>query len=288
MGVGQAPRGLHEKQFHTRHLGGYLVHIAAQDGRQIRIHHCGVTPANKLHHRAGAVRGAHLGEAHLTRQLGGRLFVCGVAVTVHEDHRHAAQAPRKCSLQLGAQMGKIQSLHHLTVGAHAFMRFDDLLVQQLGQHNVAVKQTRAVLVGNAQGIAKALCGDQQGGLAFALQQRIGGHRRAHLHAGHLVGRNDLTGLQAQQVANARHGRVFVVLGVVRQQLVGHQAGVGALGHDVRESAATVNPELPFVRGRCRLHARILTSAALCHGTHCVRYSQGLHLSHIPPRSFHAT
>ena len=105
---------------------------------------------------------------------------------------------------------------------HALLRFDHALIQQLGQHDVAVKQTRSVLVGNAQGIAKALGGDQQRGLALALQQGVGGHRGAHLHAVHQVGRDRFTGSETQQVSNARHRRITVLLGVFRQQLVGDQ------------------------------------------------------------------
>ena len=47
-----------------------------------------------------------------------------------------------------------------------------------GQHDVAVEDARPVLVGNAQRIAKTARGDQQHALALALEQRIGGDRRA--------------------------------------------------------------------------------------------------------------
>src|SRR5690606_2903859 len=51
--------------------------------------------------------------------------------------------------------------------------------------------------------------------------------------------------QAQQLANARHGGVAVLLGVLRQQLGGRGGAVGAARHDVGERAPTVNPELPL-------------------------------------------
>ena len=99
---------------------------------------------------------------------------------------------------------------------HALLGLHHGAVQQLGQLDVAVKDARAVLVGDAQRIAKAACGDQQRGLALALQQRVGGHRGAHLHALHLIRRDRLAGFQAQQVADAGHRGVAVLLGVFTQ------------------------------------------------------------------------
>jgi hypothetical protein len=88
--------------------------------------------------------------------------------------------PRRRRLQRPQRL--VQRLHHLALRAHALVRLDHLAVQQLGQHDVAVEQARPVLVGDAQRIAKAARGDQQRGLALALQQRVGGDRGAHLHA----------------------------------------------------------------------------------------------------------
>jgi hypothetical protein len=138
----------------------------------------------------------------------------------------------------------VQRLDHLAVRAHPLLRLDHAAVQQLGQHDVPVKQARAVLVGNAQCVAKALGGDEQRGLALALQQRIGGHGGAHLHALHLRGRHGFAGLQTQQVANAGHRGIAVLPRVFRQQLVRDQPAIGPAPHDVGEGAAPVNPELP--------------------------------------------
>ena len=75
-----------------------------------------------------------------------------------------------------------------------------------------------------------------------------------------LGRDRLAGLQAQQVADAGDGRVAVLLGVFRQQLVRDQRAVGPLGDDVGEGAAAVDPELPLGAG-CALHWLIV----LVHG-----------------------
>ena len=62
-------------------------------------------------------------------------------------------------------------------------------------------------------------------LALALEQRIGGDRRAHLD-GADRGRGDrLARAQTQQVANALHGGVAIGFRVVRQQLVGDERAV---------------------------------------------------------------
>ena len=91
MGIGQPPGGLHEKQLDPRHFTGHLLHIAAQDGRQIRIHHSGVATTDKLHHRAGFMRGADLSETHFQgNALGGQLMLY-VAVTMHKNNRNAPQ-----------------------------------------------------------------------------------------------------------------------------------------------------------------------------------------------------
>ena len=245
MGIGQATRGLHEVQRHARHLTGHLLDIAAQDGRQIRVHHRGVASAHPLHQGAGLVRRTHLGKTQLARQLCRLHLVRGVTVTMHEHDGHTAQTAPMGGLQLCRQVRHIQGLQHLTMRTHALLRLDHLGVEQLGQHNVPVKQARSVLVGDAQGIAKALGGDQQGRLALALEQRIGGHGGAHLHARHQRGGDGLVGLQAQQMPNARHRRVAVVLGVVAEQFMGDQGAIGSLAHDVGEGAASIDPELPL-------------------------------------------
>jgi hypothetical protein len=46
------------------------------------------------------------------------------------------------------------------------------------------------------------------------------------------------------VADAGHGGVEVVLGILGQQLVGDEGAVGAARHDVGKGAAAVDPELP--------------------------------------------
>jgi hypothetical protein len=118
------------------------------------------------------------------------------------------------------------------------------LVQQLGQHDAAVEQARTRLVGDAQRVAEAPRGDEHGAVALALEQRVGGHRGAHLHAFRPLGRDRLAGRQAEQAPDALDRGVGVVLGVVGQQLERAQIALGRAADDVGEGAAAVDPELP--------------------------------------------
>ena len=59
--------------------------------------------------------------------------------------------------------------------------FLDPFIQHRRQRDGEVEQPRAGLVADAQRIRKTAIDDQQGAVALALQQRVGGDRGAHLH-----------------------------------------------------------------------------------------------------------
>ena len=249
-GPGQAARGLHKEQRHAGHLGRHLGHVAAQDGRQVGVHHRGVTAADQLHQRAGLVRGTDLGVAHRLGQPLGRLLVRGVAVAVQKNYRHTAQPLAVLLHQRRLQQRFIERLQQFAMGTNALVRLHHRAVQELGQLDVAVKNARPVLVSNAQCITKTARSHQQRGLALALQQRVGGHCGAHLDAGHLLWRNRLARLEFQQMTDASDCSVCIVLGVVAEQLVREQGepaiGLRAAADDIGEGAASVYPELPFI------------------------------------------
>ena len=247
MGVGQATGGLHEKQLDARHLLRHLLHIAFENRRQVGVHHGRVATAHQFHHRAGLMRGADLRKADLRCDAPGRQFVCRVAIAVHEDNGDRTQTALVLRQQFGLQLRLVKRLDHIAVRTAALPGFDHRAVQQFRQHDVAVKDTGPVLVRNAQCVPKTLGGHQQRRFALALQQRVGGHRGPHLHAGHLLRRNRLTGLQTQQVPDAGHSCVAVLLGVLAQQFVRDQRAIRSAPHHVGECAATVNPELPAWR-----------------------------------------
>src|SRR3546814_12500021 len=120
---------------------------------------------------------------------------------------------------------------------------DGTLQEHLREHDVAVEETRSVLVADAQYIAEALGGDEDRAVPFALQQGVGRHRGAHLDRLDSARRQRLALLQAEEAADALHGSILVLLGVLRQQLMGDQRAVGLARHDVSEGAAAAAPEL---------------------------------------------
>ena len=102
---------------------------------------------------------------------------------------------------------------------------------------------RAVLVGDAQGVGEAAGDDQDGGLALALEQGVGGHRGTEPDLADPV-RGDLVGrAEAEQLADAGHRGVAVLAGLSESSLWA-TAAVGPPGHDVGERAAPVDPEFP--------------------------------------------
>ncbi|CPJ33725.1 Uncharacterised protein [Bordetella pertussis] len=243
--VGQAAAGLHEHQAHARQLAAHLLDIAHENGRQIGIDHRGVAARDKLDQRTGLVRGRHLRKADLARDGGGALLMHALLPGVHEHDGDGADAIVEHAPQVGAQAVLRQRAHHRAVGSEPFVGLDHRLVQHLGQLHVAVEQARPTLVGNAQRVAESPRGHQQGALALAFEQGIGRHRGAHLDALDLVGRHRLARRDAQQLADAGHRSVAVLLGVLRQHLGGHGGAVWPARHDIGERASTVNPELPL-------------------------------------------
>ena len=102
-----------------------------------------------------------------------------------------------------------------------------------------VENARAVLVGDAQRVAEAARNEQRRGLAFALEERVGGDGGPHLHAV-----DGLIFFEMQQLSDSRDGSVRVLPRVIRKQLVRDERSVGPARHDVGERAAAVDPELP--------------------------------------------
>ncbi len=60
-----------------------------------------------------------------------------------------------------------------------------------------------------------------------------------------VGGDGLVLADAQEITNALNGRILVGFGVFRQQLALMQLPVRCASDDIRECAATVDPEIPL-------------------------------------------
>ena len=202
-----------------RHLVGDSRHIAAQNRRQISIHHRGVAAADQLDQRRDFVADRDLGEAHLARKRRHRALVLGIAVGVHEHDRHRLDAVGFGRAEIALHGGEVGRFLHRAVGAHALVDFGHALIEHVGLDDLAREDFRPRLVADLERVAEPLGDQQQRALALALEQRIGGNGSAHLHRADLAGRDRLAAFQAEQVADALHRGVGIGLRVFRQQLV---------------------------------------------------------------------
>jgi hypothetical protein len=168
-----------------------------------------------------------------------------IAIAVHEDHGQRTQAHVVSLRQARARGRQVDRSDGLAMRIHALVDLDHVAVQQLRQQDVAIEQARAILVGDAQRIAEAARDGQRGRLAFALQQRVGSHRGAHLDRADLRHRNRLAPGDAHQLADAGDCRVGILFRILGQQLERAQPAIGLTRHDVGERTATIYPELPI-------------------------------------------
>jgi hypothetical protein len=81
-------------------------------------------------------------------------------------------------------------------------------------------------------------------LALALQQSVGRNRGAHLDVADAFCRDGGVLVDAEQVADALDGGVWIGLGVFRQELALVQRAVGCTANHIGEGAATIDPEIP--------------------------------------------
>ncbi len=243
-GVGEAAVGLHEHQPDAAQFSGDPVHVTAQDGRQIGVHHGGVAARDQLHQRADLVGGGHLGEAHLAGDGGHPALVVVEPVAVHEDDGHGSDAGVERVAQGRARRLFVERGEDLALGVHALVDLHHPLVEQFRQDDVAVEQPGPVLIADAQRVGETPGDRQHHAVALALQQGVGGDRRSHFDRMDPVGGDRLARLEPEGLANALDGRVPVALGILRQQLARDLASVRPLGHHVGERSAAIDPELP--------------------------------------------
>ena len=249
--LGQSARALHEIERDAGHETSHAFHIAAQNRREVGIHHGGIAARHQLHEGAHAVRHRNLSKADASRQRFGGQLVVHIAVAVHKHDGAGAQTLGEGRLQLRAERRFIQGFDEFAAGAHPFHGLDHALVQHFGKHDVPVEQPRSSLSCNAQRVAKAARDDQQRAFALAFQQRVGRDRGPHLHAGHAFRRDRLSRRQPQQQPDALDRRIRILRWILRQQLAGAKCAIGGEADDVRERAAPIDPELP-----ARPHVRV--------------------------------
>ena len=139
---------------------------------------------------------------------------------------------------------EVERTDDLAARPDALVDLDHRLVEQRRQLDPPHEQARPVLVADAQRVAEAPGDDQRRALALALQQRVGCHRRAHLHRLDRRRGHPLADAETEQRTDALDRGVAVALRVLGQQLAGDEPAVRAPGDDVGERAAAVDPELP--------------------------------------------
>ena len=125
------------------------------------------------------------------------LFVIAVAVGVHQHDGDSVDAIPLGASQLGAHRVEIERTLHGAVGAHPLVDLDDALVQHVGLDDVLGEDLWPRLVTDAQRVAKALGDEQQGAVALALEQRIGGDRGAHFDRGDALARDRFAGFEPE-------------------------------------------------------------------------------------------
>ncbi len=248
MCLGQPARGLHELQADPGQLGLHLRDVAPQDRRQVRVDDRRVATRHEFHQRTDFVTDRHLSKTDGARKRRQLALVLGEAVTMHEHDRARADPIRVGCAELPRRRVDVEWNNDIPVGSDAFVDLDHAFVHQARQHDVADEQLRAVLIGDAQRVAKAAGDEEHGPLATTFEQRIGRHRRAHLDGLDRGARYRRVRAKPEQFTNAMHRRVAVTLRVFGQQLVGHQLPVWPAGDDVGEGTAAVDPELPAGTG----------------------------------------
>ncbi len=238
---------LHEHELRVAELAGNHVDIAAQDRREIGIDDGGVAAADQLHQRADSMAHRDLREADLAGEFGNPALMLGIAVTVQQHDRGRTNAGIMSGAEIVACPGDVDLAQLLAFRGYALVDLHDALVEQLGQNDMADEEFRAVLIGNAQRVGEALGDYQDGAFALAFKQRVGRDRRPHLDRVDGIGGQRGVGSETKQVADALQRRVAILLGVLREQLVGDQTAIGPPRDHVRKGAAAVNPELPTHR-----------------------------------------
>ena len=238
---GQAAIGLHEQHvgLPTKRLMQPL-HIIAQHGREIGVGQRGVAPAHQFDERRDIVASADLGKADIGGDLRQSLFMRRVAIAMHQQDGDGAQSLVIGRLQRGARGRFVQRHAHLAVGTHSFVDFDDIVMQGIGQADMAREQVRAFLRADADGVAKAARDGKQDRFALALQQGIGRDGRANPQR---TGRNRAVA-RARQPADRFDGGIGIAFGIARKQLCRVQPPLRVARYYIGKSAAAVDPEMP--------------------------------------------
>ena len=128
--LGQPAVGLHEVKLHAVQFARHLRHVAAQDRRQIGVHHRRVATRHQPQQRTDRVAGGDLGEPCLPRQLGQPRLVGGEFPGMHQHDGARLDPLRPGGGEHRARVHLVQGLDLVAVHADPPTDLHHLLVQQ--------------------------------------------------------------------------------------------------------------------------------------------------------------
>jgi hypothetical protein len=187
-----------------------LIHISAQDGREVGVRDTGVGARHEFDKAADLVAGGNLREADLARDHGEALFVRGKSPAVQAGDGRRTEAVIVGALQRLARTSLIERRQHLAFGGHPLARFYHAPVQQVGLHDVTRENIRTRLHAYFQRVGEALGDHQHNVSALALKERVGRDGGAELHRVNLA-----AAMHGQDLSDGLKRRVGVALGVFR-------------------------------------------------------------------------
>ena len=168
----------------------------------------------------------------------------------------------QCS-QYGFRLGGIERRFNRAVCLNAFVQFHDLFIKRFRLDDLGRKNVLALLIANAQRIAKTLGGDKGQPLALALEKRIGRDRRSHANFADDTGGNRFAGPEAKMQANAVNGGILIGRRIFGENLACMKLALRISPDDVRKRATAVDPEVPYSASRSA-HRRLPYTALLVH------------------------
>ena len=207
------------------------------------------------------MRDRDLGIADVPGDLGQAGFMGRIAIGMHQYDGHRPQAPIEGRLQRKARTRLIERAHQTAIGRHPLVDFDDFPMQELGQHNMSVEETRSSLIADAWRIGEATSDHQQKRLTLALEQCVGCDRGAHLDRFDLVGGHWIARRHAEQPTDAGNRGIGILFGILGQQFGADERPIRTPANHIGEGAPTIDPELPAARRR-RVESVCVMSAPL--------------------------
>ena len=243
-GIGESAVALHEHHLASRHFTRHLINIASQNRRQICVDDGGIATGNNLHHRTCFVRNRYLRKTHGARHFSNPYFVLMEAIAVHQHDGNGPKALVPQRLQAICRIDFIQWNNNFAARANSFLYFHDICIKQFGKLDMPIKNARAILVTDAQLIAKAFRNEKCCRLALAFEQGVRRDSRSHLYGFYLLDRDGRVFRQREEMTNPRDCCIPILLGVFREELVCQQCAIRLFGDDIGKRATAVDPELP--------------------------------------------